>query len=430
MQSIFLPQGFPSGRVLGRNESRAAYTLIELLIVISILALLLTMTVMAVNFSRDGDRVTGAASQIQSFLSGARDRAIYAKAPRGVRFFLDPNNPRAVSSMVYIDPAETWSEGVIQLRRWDPDGNGLTNLLPNNPDINDDGVADNPTQIWMVAGEGTAWWELKRRGLLFDGMRIRIPKGPQGSWYPINTKLIDVSVAPTSLQALVLSIPYRDPGDTSKEKALAFDSGGPEDYEIELPPRILPMEPVVLPEGTVIDLDGSKLPDAWRPTVAGLNGGSGNLLYSQYMDIVYSQRGTVVGTAATGGVIHFYVCDNEESLLLKEEYIAVELEGNQGLTPAAAINAFNARVRSPGTAFIPSDQLDSASATWSVNIAPAPDPYPVKDRRIVSVFSQTGGVSVHPVNAIDNQNNSNGAAGADGFADDPYYYAETGESAK
>lgn len=421
MRNVLLPRGHHWANTVAR-KSRSAYTLIELLIVISILALLLTMTVMAVNFSRDGDRVTGAASQIQSFLSGARDRAIYAKAPRGVRFFLDPNNPRAVSSMVYIDPAETWSEGVIQLRRWDPEVDGRTNLLPNNQDINDDGVNDNPTQIWMVAGEGTAWWELKRRGLLFDGMRIRIPKGPSGSWYPINTKLIDITVAPTTLQALVLSIPYRDPGDTPKEKALAFESGGPEDYEIELPPRILPMEPVVLPEGTVIDLDGSKLPDSWRPTVAGLNNGSGNLLYSQYMDIVYSQRGTVIGSAATGGVIHFYVCDNEDSLLLKEEFIAVELVLNQGLTQAAAINEFNRRVRSPVTPFVPGDELNSSSAPWAINIAPAPDSYIVKDRRIVSVFSQTGGVSIHAVNATDSD--------ADGFADDPFYFAETGESAK
>ncbi len=413
---------YMSDRKKDPGGSRSGYTLIELLIVISILALLLTMTVMAVNFTRDGDRVSGAASQIHSFLSGARDRAIYAKEPRGVRFFLDPNNPRAVSSMVYINPGETWSDGVIQLRRWDPDGNGLTNLTPPNPDINGDGVNDNPAEVWMVVGSGTAWWELKRRGLLFDGLRIRIPKGPKGSWYPIDTKLIDTTVAPTDLQALILSIPFRDPGDTPTDRALAFESGGPEDYEIELPPRILPMEPVVLPQGTVIDLDGSKLPDAWRPIVSGLSTGSGNLLYSQYMDIVYSQRGTIIGNAAAGGVIHLYVCDNEDSLLLKEEYIKVELEGNQGLTPAAAVNVFNQRVRSPVTPFVPADELNPATATWAVNIAPAPDPYLVKDRRIVSVFSQTGGVSIHAVDATDST--------GDGFADDPFYFAETGESAK
>jgi len=404
------------------ERRRAGYTLIELLVVVSIVVIILSMTLMAVNFSRDGDRVTGAANQIQSFLGGARDRAIYAKAPRGVRFFLDPDNPRAVSSMVYIDPAETWSDGVIQLRRWDPEGDGRTNLVPPDPDINGDGVADNPADIWMVAGAGTAWWELKRRGMLFDGMRIRIPKGPQGSWYPIDTRLIDITNPPTELQALILSIPYRDPGDTPKEKAQAFDSGGPENYELQLPPRILPMEPVILPQGTVIDLDGSKLPDAWRPFVVGQNQSSGNLQYSQYMDVIYSQRGTVVGSAASGGVIHFYVCDNEDSLLLKEEFIEVELIQNQGRSPADAINAFNAGVRNPVSPFIPADEIHSATAAWGARIAPADKPYLVKDRRIVSIFTQTGAVSVHPVDATD--------AAGDGFADDPFYFAETGESAK
>ncbi|MEZ6034837.1 MAG: prepilin-type N-terminal cleavage/methylation domain-containing protein [Planctomycetaceae bacterium] len=108
--------------LLSKNKmrlSRAGFTLVELLVVISIMALLLTMTVLAVNFSRDAERVVGAALQVQSFLSGARDRAIQAKEPRGVRFFLDTNNHRAVTAMAYIDPAEYWSDGTIQLRRWD-----------------------------------------------------------------------------------------------------------------------------------------------------------------------------------------------------------------------------------------------------------------------------------------------------------------------
>jgi len=415
-----------SARTSNVAQKRRGYTLIELLVVISILVIVLTMTVMAVNFSRDGDRVSGAAGQIQSFLGGARDRAIYAKAPRGVRFFLDPNNPRAVSSMVYIDPATTWSDGVIQLRRWDPELDGLTNARTNSLDINEDGITfdpedglagDNPTKIWMVTGAGTAWWELKRRGLLFDGMRIRIPKGKQGSWYPINTRLIDTTIAPTELQTLVLGIPFRDPGDTQKAKSLAFESGGPEDYEIQLPPRILPMEPVILPQGTVIDLDSSKLPPAWRPFVAGAAQGSGNSLYSQYIDLVYSPRGNLIGEAATGGVIHFYVCDNEDSLLIKEEYVK-SLDPN----PATALAIFNSQVRTG--VFIPADELIETTATWATSIAPASKPYLVKDRRIVSIFTQTGAVSVHPVDATDI------AAGGDGFADDPFYYAETGESAK
>ena len=42
----------------------------------------------------------------------------------------------------------------------------------------------------------------------------------------------------------------------------------------------------------------------------------------------------------------------------------------------------------------------------------------------MSIFTQTGAVSVHPVDPTDTLN------GGNGFADDPFYYAETGESAK
>lgn len=422
MQFVLLPRTtFP--RRFERKSRRRGYTLIEMLVVITILVIVLAMTVLAVNFSRDGDRVTGAAGQIQSYLGGARDRAIYAKSPRGVRFFLDPNNPRAVSSMVYIDPATTWSDGVIQLRRWDPDFDGLTDARTNSLDINQDGITfdsedgiagDNPTKIWMVTGAGTAWWELKRRGLLFDGMVITIPKGSR-NFYPINTRLIDITVPPTELQTLVLGIPYRDPGDTPKPKSLAFESGGPEDYEIHLPPRILPIEPVILPQGTVIDLDSSKLPPAWRPFVSATTQSSGNSLYSQYIDLVYSQRGNLIGDASSGGVIHFYVCDNEDSLLIKEEYIA-----SLDPVPATALAIFNNQIRSG--VFIPSDEIDSTTAPWAANIAPASKPFLVKDRRIVSIFAQTGAVSVHPVDPTDLDTN--------GFADDPFYFAETGESAK
>jgi len=80
------------------QPNRSGYTLVEILVVVSIVLILFSMTLATVRLTRDGDRVSSAAAQIQSFLAGARDRAIYARAPRGVRFFLDGDNPRVVSS--------------------------------------------------------------------------------------------------------------------------------------------------------------------------------------------------------------------------------------------------------------------------------------------------------------------------------------------
>jgi type II secretory pathway pseudopilin PulG len=399
--------------------TRHGYTLVEMLIVVGIVMLLLSMTLLAVRFVRDGDRVTAAASQIQSFLGGARDRAIYARKPRGVRLFLDSTDPRTVTSMAYIDPAETWTDGLIQLRRWDPDLNGATN--GGSIDINQDGGNDDPRDVWMVVGEGTGWWELKRRGLLIDGMRIRIPKGPEGSWYPINTRLLDITSSPPATQILVLGLPYRDPGDTPKDRAVAYESGGPEDYEIELQPRLIPMEPVVLPDNTCIDLDGSKIPEAWRPWASGVAQSSGNSQYSQYIDIVYSPRGNLLGESASGGLIHFCVCDAQDAKNLKEQYI-----NSLDPDPATALQKFNRELRLTGGTFVPADVIKASVAPWIAALDPNGEGYPVRDRRIVSVFTQTGAVSIHPVNALDSENNGAG----NGFADDPYYYSEVGEVAK
>ena len=425
----------PEKSDLVNSDVRSGFTLIELLVVVTILALLLTMTVMAVNFNRDNERVVSATLQIQSFLSGARDRAIYAKEARGVRFFLDTTNYRAVTAMAYIDPAEYWSDGVIQLRRWDLNDHGTTDSSP--ADIVGDGTADeNPSEVRVVAGSDPGWWELKRRGLLFDGLRIRIPKGPTGTWYSVNTRLIDTTVAKTEVQKLILEVAYADPGDTQITQAVAFSSGGPVDYELELPPRILPMDPVKLPFDTIIDLDASKVPLSWRPGTTLASGGSGNLQYSQFMDVIFSARGNVIGGAAAEGVIHFYVCDAQDSITLKEAYVASRtpvpsVTGTMLFTENgipldnSRVMRFNAEVR--GNRFIPTSEIRTQKAAWLTghDTSAGEAPYLCRDRRVVTLFTQTGGVSTHPVNVA-----SDADPDFDGIENDPFLFAETGRTGR
>ena len=92
------------------RPARRGFTLVELLVAISIFLVVSAMTVALVNNSRESDRLSGAARQVQSYVGGARDRAIYTvrteEGPRnrGVRFLLDPNLP-AIASMVYVESA-------------------------------------------------------------------------------------------------------------------------------------------------------------------------------------------------------------------------------------------------------------------------------------------------------------------------------------
>lgn len=400
---------FTTQRKQLHHQWKSGFTLIELLVVITIIVILLTMTALTVKFSTDSDRVRGATRQIQSFIAGARDRAIYAKEARGVRLFISPENPRAVTTMAYIAPGGTWSSpensAGVSLERIDGNGDG---------DFND--AAD---QVIRVHGkQNPGWWNLKKRGWLVDGLRIRIPKGPTGNWYPINTSLIDITVPPTADQFLLLQIPYADGGDKGQEIA-----HGELSYEIELPAKLLPQDPAILPESVVIDLDGSKIPAGWQlPPAAGMQ-------YSGYMDIVFSPRGNIVGGAAGAGVIHLYVCDAEDSIALKERFESA----------CATKPAYHTSLP-----FVPVDEIPN-SLSW----VGGDRNYLPKERRVVTLFTQTGALSVHQLNSflLDSTttppayvqhdfldpydyNNDGNLNEPDGLTDDPYYFAEIGKVAK
>jgi len=305
--------------------------------------LLTTFTVVAVDFTFEAERVRAGARQVQSALGGARDRAIKAREARGIRFLVDRideeqdldgdgvadiGNGRMVSSMVYIGAAQPWHQGEITLKRPDFDNDDVVDVI----DMDGDGQADSG-EIWMIDGSAdTLWFNLKQRGFLgvyedtnYNGTldpgedanqngvldnetpRIKIPGDKNGTWYRVRTQLLGVN--PLNPNRLVLTRAYRDPGTSPASDVIAFEGTGPSTYELELPPRVLPdADPILLPEGVVIDLDASEVPDSWRPQ-SGPGGSAGHAVrYSSRMDVMFSPRGTITGTAAGAGLLHFYIC--------------------------------------------------------------------------------------------------------------------------
>jgi len=361
------------------------------------------MTVYGLNFTKDADKVRGAAAQVQSFLSGARDRAIYAGEPRGVRFIVNPANPRSVTAMAYIQPGELWAYGNVDLERLD--------VAPQ------DNRPDSPNVV-VVRGERLGWWQLKRRGLLTDGSKIRIPAGSPTS-YEVDTSLINITSPPTGADFLLLRIPYSESG----ADATSVVAHRGMTYSLELPSQLLPQEPSLLPEGTVIDLDGSKIPTAWRPDPSDSAG-----QFSPYMDVFFSPRGGVTSSAASSGLIQFYICDSEDSLNLKTQYINT-IDPTLLPNSASPLDTLEAIVRSQP--FVPADEIP---LPWVAD-ASASEPFLVKDRKVVTIFAQTGTITVNAIEPIDlydplDLDGDSNQLEPDGFADTPFALSLSGKGAK
>ncbi|MEX2287656.1 MAG: prepilin-type N-terminal cleavage/methylation domain-containing protein [Planctomycetaceae bacterium] len=361
---------------------RSGFTLIELLVVVSILAVLMTITFTAFTRTNDAERVRSASRQIQSYVEGARDRAIHAREPRGVRFLLDPNAgvpgvPDTVSSMVFIGAPGTYSTGTIQVL--------ATRSVTADP----------------------SWNTLVDRGLINrQGARILLEAG------------LYYTVAVTGNAA-----PYT----FTLTKDYTGTIGTDIPYVLDLEPAVLPnQEPRLIARNIVIDLDKSVLPPGWT---------------ANRMDVMFSPRGTVIGDVAARGLVHFFIADSRDVLQGRSGKVDtpgaayVDLDSSVDLGSVTTLE--NTEDLAYRVLLVDDTRVNwitrnfvsiQSGPPWRINFSPVlpvgfvpalarVEPIPEDkrgDERIVTLTPQTGNISTHEVNPGGN----------------PFLYAHLGALAK
>lgn len=259
-----------------KTPTPSGFTLIELLVVIGIMIVLTAMTLSMINVTQDEDRVRSGAAQVQSFLEGARDRAIHAGEPRGVRFIPDTQDPSLVTSLLYIGAPSVYGDPETDVER-------VLNILPPESDP----ITGEPRYyVDLLPNEKEAWDNFFRRRLIEPGKTI-----------------LKIGKKPYTFERVVVA------GDSRYFLTTQNVSpGGPFEYLLHLNPVVLPnQEPRLLPRAVVIDLDHSARPDSWGgPTTTNPSAPYGTL------DILFSPDGTVTGVEASAGVVHLVVADQED----------------------------------------------------------------------------------------------------------------------
>jgi prepilin-type N-terminal cleavage/methylation domain-containing protein len=424
---------------------RCGFTLVELLVTMSIFVILMTLTVAGFRASVSADRDVNAISTFRNALEGARSRAIKSGEIRGLRLVTDANNPLVATSLVYVGSAGT-EEGTVQIPNpndtsfpivdripfgyftgeIDTNGNGIWD-----PDDDADGDGLNDRAGWYFGDKDhrDVFANLYERGFLAPGNRISFATAT-GAEYSAKYTIRSIEYDANDNGSLDASEDFNNNGvfdiqlvefvrphqygnasngnyyDDFYQSIIPFPttSGTTNTlyYRLELSPTILPgAELIVMPAGYGIDLDGSKVPAGWR-YVEDANGngqidgsetdtnGTGMFEfasgYAPNMDLLFTPDGTMVGSLASEGVLHFVVAALSDISLFQT-------------------NTAVGRTRSLSGSF-PVGGLSTYPAVWLQTDTE-------HDRKVLSLFTQSGGIVVSDLY------NPNG--NTDGILNDEYF---------
>lgn len=245
-----------------KRYARSAFTLVEVLVVVGLIVLLTVLAVGALK-TNDAEKIRSACRNVQSAMLGARDRALHAKQPRGIRITRDPTDANIGTGFVYLQPIDPLMYTQIGVEQLDLVGG--------------DGY---PETVRVHGYNSPDWQYLVQQGFFSTPPQLRYPAG-SGQWKEW-TNLQQVSPTEWTVDTFIpqpsatgFVINPSDPNAT---------------VEFRMYNEILPNhQPISLPSGIVIDLARSS------PNARG--------------DLMFSPRGGLAGAHSAQGNIYLLLRD-------------------------------------------------------------------------------------------------------------------------
>jgi prepilin-type N-terminal cleavage/methylation domain-containing protein len=268
-----------------------AFTLVELLVVITILLLLSSLALAVFHTGRSSDRMRSASRVVQSAFLGARDRAQLAKDQRGVRLVRDTTDPTLATGFVYVQPLPLQTAG-----------NTLATPSADNVAVTTPPAGATATLIVISGPAGAAWFQQDRAGIWPPAqVQVRIPSSQStaaGPWLQLQRQSNTPPCWGTQDASGNLNLVLQTPSPSGPIPATDSRAS----IDVQLGNDLLPFhQPISLSSGCVIDLARSS---ANVQTLAGVGTG-----FNPPVDVMFSPRGQIAGSLQGLGPLHFLLRD-------------------------------------------------------------------------------------------------------------------------
>lgn len=271
------------------RAGRHAFTLVELLVVITILLVLTTLVITAFRPNPEA-KMRDAARSAQSAFLGARDRALHAGDRRGIRLIYDPNDVNVCTGFVYLKPLDKLTFGApnFTVAVCRPSLSGI--YFPERGDA----TADTPNLVVFNEPDASLIEQLDQSGLIPSWTRVTVR---DGTGTPYTYSIFQQNAPYYSIRSGSF-VSLRLTQNVSTLVAMPGVQAIPAancSVELDLGNEMLPQHtPINLPSGIVIDM------------TPGVSSAIARL------DMMFSARGSMVGSIAAGGPIYLVLRDIQD----------------------------------------------------------------------------------------------------------------------